>query len=312
MEHKSGSLVEWLVPLAFILCMGWAVWHLPAYMLDMIPPEQGSLFDQVSALFQRNDVTPNLAPLFGGFGDIVDYAALLGIPVFLILGVMTVRRAAMEFESWRAVDRVSVFMGRVTMMLIVLMASVMLYEVFLRYVLEKPTLWANELTLWIAGFVFLTAGLYAMQQRSHIRIFLLYDAVPRWLQRVFDCTSTLLIVLFAFFLVYGSYKQVFVNKLYKWETFGTAFDPPIPATLQPMILIVVTLVAVQAVLNLISDWNAVPVVHTAADDIDEEELAHLRAMVGEEGVGEMDVTRGAIQGSQTKPIKQQDKTEGQN
>ncbi len=282
MEHKSGGLIEWLVPLAFILCTGWATWHLPAYVLDLIPPQDGSLYDQVSSLFNRNDITPDLPGVFGGFADIVDWAALLLIPVTLIIGIMTVRRAGMEFESWRAIDRIAVFLGRVTMMLIVLMTSVMLFEVMMRYVFEKPTLWANELTLWIAGFVFLTAGLYAMQQRSHIRIFLLYDAVPRWLQRVFDCMSTLLIVMFAFFLVYGSYKQVFVNKLYRWETFGTAFDPPIPATLQPMILIVVTLVACQAVINLIADWNAEPVLHTAADDIDEEELEMLKRSIGNE------------------------------
>ncbi len=280
MERTSGGLIEWLVPLAFIACAGWAIWHLPAYMLTFIPYSDPSLFDQVSSIFVRNDVTPNLPPVYGDFIDIVDALAVLLLPVLFVIGARTVRRAPMEFESWRAVDRTSVFIGRVTMMLIVIMTSVMLYEVFLRYVLEKPTLWANELTLWIAGFVFLMAGLYAMQQRSHIRIFLLYDVMPRPVQRLFDCISTLLIATFAFFLVYGSYKQVFVNKLYRWETFGTAFDPPIPAILQPLILIVVTLVAVQAVLNLISDWNAEPVTHSAADDIDQNELETLKRSVG--------------------------------
>ena len=42
------------------------------------------------------------------------------------------------------------------------------------------------MTLWFASFVFLISGFYAMQQRTHIRIFLLYDVVPRWLQRIFD------------------------------------------------------------------------------------------------------------------------------
>jgi len=79
------------------------------------------------------------------------------------------------------------------MILIISMTSVMLYEVFLRYVFEAPTLWANELTLWIAGYVFLFSGLYAMQQRCHIRIFLLYDAMPRWIQHLFDIISVVLI-----------------------------------------------------------------------------------------------------------------------
>ncbi|NNL72987.1 MAG: TRAP transporter small permease, partial [Silicimonas sp.] len=169
------------------------------------------------------------------------------------------------------------------------------YEVFVRYVLEDGTYWANELTLWLAGFTFLCAGLYAMQQRSHIRIFLLYDICPRWLQRTFDTISTALIVLFAFFLIYGGYGEAFA-KFMRWELFGTAFDPPIPATIKVTVLIVIALVALQAVVNLISDWNAEPVIHTAADDIDEQELEALRRAVGAEGVGDQDVTRGSIQG----------------
>lgn len=294
MEQRSGSLVEWLVPLAFVFCAGWVVWHIPAFTLDFRPPQDPSQFDKLSALFKRNDVTPNLPGLFGGFADAVDWAALLLLPVVTVFGVMTVHRAPMEFESWRTADRLAVFIGRVTMMLIVCLSLVMLYEVFVRYVLNAATLWANELSLWIAGFIFLCSGLYAMQQRSHIRIFLLYDATPRWLQRTFDTISTLLIVAFAFFLIYGGYGEAF-DKFYRWETFGTAFDPPIPATLKPMVLVVMTLVAIQAVVNLISDWNTEPVDHSVADDIDEDELRRLREAAGAEGVSDLDVTRGSIQ-----------------
>ncbi len=292
---KSGGFLEWVIPLAFIVAAGWAIWHFPAYMLDFIPYAQQSKFDQIAALHNVNDVTPDLAGLFGGYADIFDWTALIALPILGYFGVRSVRFAPMEFTEGRGIDKISMFIGRLTMMLIALMTLVMMYEVLLRYVFERPTLWANELTLWIAGFVFLTAGIYAMQQRCHIRIFLLYDVMPRWVQRLFDCLSTFFIALFAFFLVYGSYKQVFVNKLYKWETFGTAFDPPLPATIQPMVLIAVTLVAAQAVVNLVCDWNAEPKIHTAADDIDEDELARLRAAVGADGVGEMDVTRSAIQ-----------------
>ncbi len=298
-KDKSGGLVEWLVPLGFIICAAWITWHMPAFILDFNPPEDPSARDNLAGTFLRNDVSSGVDGLFGGYADIFDWMALLLIPLFAVIGVMTVRRAPMEFEDWRPADRLSVFIGRVTMMLIVLLTSVMLYEVVLRYVFERPTLWANELSLWLAGFVFLCAGLYAMQQRSHIRIFLLYDMCPRWLQRLFDCISTLLIVMFAFFLIYGGYGEAF-QKFYRWETFGTAFDPPIPATIKPMVLFVVAMVAIQAVINLISDWNAEPVIHTAADDIDKDELEHLRKMVGDEGVGDLDVTRGAIQGNQTK------------
>ena len=43
-----------------------------------------------------------------------------------------------------------------------------------------------------------------------------------------------------------------------------------------MILIVMVLVALQAAINLIADWNLEPTVHTAADDIDEDELEAIK------------------------------------
>jgi len=41
------------------------------------------------------------------------------------------------------------------------------------------------------------------------------------------------------------------------------------------------MVAIQAILNLIKDWNLEPVVHTAADDIDQDEIERLKKSVGD-------------------------------
>jgi TRAP-type mannitol/chloroaromatic compound transport system permease small subunit len=255
--------VQVAMPMLFLLCAGWAMWRMPAFLMIWSMPGP-----TVDALARRYEPAA-----------LLDWAALIGVFVFLVLGVMTVRRAPAEYEDWGVADKLSVFIGRVTMVIIAAMVCVMVYEVVLRYALEKPTLWANEMTLWMAGFVFILSGLYAMQQRSHIRIFLLYDICPRWLQRVFDCISTLLIVTFAFFLFWGGFKEA-NDKFLRWETFGTAFDPPIPATLKPLILIVVALVALQAIANLIRDWNKAPEVHTAADDIDPDDIERMRRQVG--------------------------------
>jgi len=293
-QAKHGTAIEWLVPLAFIFCAGWVTWHMPAFILDW-----GGHADALAALYERIDIAPNGPVVIGTHIDIFDLVAIILIPVLLLLGMTTVRRAPMEFEAWGPLDRLSVFIGRITMMLIILLTTVMLYEVVLRYVFEAPTLWANEISLWLAGFGFLTAGLYAMQQRSHIRIFLLYDMTPRWVQRVCDCISTFLIIVFASALIYGGYKEAF-QKFGRWETFGTAFDPPIPATLKMAVLIIVALVAIQAVINLISDWNNEPVIHTAADDIDQDELDRLRAAVGADDTSELEATRKALMNTQTK------------
>ncbi len=280
-EKQTGHLGEWLWPTAFLLCAGWTVWHVPAFLLDFFHANDESLRAQIADLHTRKNVAPNLPGLFGGYADPIDWAALVLMPIFFVLGVRSIVVAPMEFQHWRRWDKFALFIGRATMIMLIGMTGVMLYEVFMRYVVEAPTKWANELTLWIAGFLFLCSGLYGMQQRSHIRITLLYDAVPRNVRRVFDIVTTILICLFAFSLVFGSYKQVFVNKFYRWEMFGTAFDPPIPATIQPMVLIMMVLISIQAVLNLIADWNLDPEYH-GPDDMDEEELAAIKRSVGQD------------------------------
>ena len=123
------------------------------------------------------------------------------------------------------------------------------------------------MSLWVGGGIYLTAGLYALQQRSHIRIFIIYDMVPRRLRQTFDVLSVVCVCIFAFAVVWGGFGEA-KAKLLRWETFGTAWDPPIPATIKPLILLTLVLLAVQSISNLIHDWNREPVSHDPADDLD--------------------------------------------
>ncbi len=174
-----------------------------------------------------------------------------------------------EAKSW--IDYVSLAISRVAMLLVAAIVAIMFFEVVMRYVFERPTLWVNEMSLWLAGMVYLLAGLYVMQQRGHIRIFILYDLAPRWLQRVFDLISTVLICLFAAAVVWGGFTEAW-QKMMRWETFGTAWDPPIPATMKPLLLVTVVLVAIQAVANLVADWGQEKQVHDLAQEVADEHV----------------------------------------
>jgi hypothetical protein len=65
------------------------------------------------------------------------------------------------------------------------------------------------------------------------------------------------------------------------ETFGTAWDPPIPGIVKPALLIIIVLVCIQAVSNLFADWNKEPELHTPADEIDEVEIEKIRRTLEE-------------------------------
>jgi TRAP-type C4-dicarboxylate transport system permease small subunit len=172
-----------------------------------------------------------------------------------------------EHERTGPLDWVTWTFSRIAMWAPAFIVAIIFYEVVVRYVFLAPTLWVNEMSLWVGGGIYLTAGLYALQQRSHIRIFILYDMAPRWLRRVFDSLSVICVCIFAFAVVWGGFGEA-KAKFLRWETFGTAFDPPIPATIKPLILITLVLLALQSVSNLIFDWNREPVSHDPADEVD--------------------------------------------
>jgi TRAP-type C4-dicarboxylate transport system permease small subunit len=172
-----------------------------------------------------------------------------------------------EHERTGFIDLITWGFSRIAMWAPAFIVAIIFYEVVMRYLFVKPTLWVNEMSLWVAGGVYLTAGLYAMQQRSHIRIFIIYDMVPRWVQRVFDILSVTCLCIFVFAVIWGGFGEA-RDKLLRWETFGTAFDPPIPATIKPLILLTLVFLALQAISNLYHDWNKGPEIHSVTDDLD--------------------------------------------
>ncbi len=172
-----------------------------------------------------------------------------------------------EHERTGPIDLITWGFSRVAMWAPAFVVTIIFFEVVARYVFLKPTLWVNEMSLWVAGAIYMTAGLYAMQQRSHIRIFIIYDMCPRPVQKLFDILSLLCLWIFVAAVIWGGYGEAYA-KFMRWEKFGTAWDPPIPATMKPLILITLVFVALQALSNLIHDWNREPESHDPADDLD--------------------------------------------
>lgn len=172
-----------------------------------------------------------------------------------------------EVTGW--IDRFSLAMSRVMMLLPGIIVLIIIWEVVLRYVFEKPTIWVNETSLWLGGVIYLTAGIYAMQQRAHIRIFLLYDVVPRWLQKTFDVLSVSFLTLWCAAVIYGFSNEAITGFL-NWEKFDSAWAPPIPAISQPLVILSMILITLQAISNLIMDWNKLPEHLQGMDDHDAE------------------------------------------
>ena len=171
----------------------------------------------------------------------------------VIGGIRAFITARPDNERVTVVDRVVTAVSRVAMFLILFGVAITFYEVFMRYIFASPTLWVNEMTLWLGAMIYMVAGAYTMQRRAHIRITAVYDIVSRRTRLVFDYAALFVVVVYAVLMLVGGYDVAW-EAFITWERFGTVFDPPIPATIKPLVIIVTLLVACMALNNLLVDW----------------------------------------------------------
>ena len=68
-----------------------------------------------------------------------------------------------------AIEGLSVWVGRAFGWCILILTFSVTYEVFVRYVLNAPTVWAFDVMIQMYGALFLMAGPYALAQDAHVR-----------------------------------------------------------------------------------------------------------------------------------------------
>jgi TRAP-type mannitol/chloroaromatic compound transport system permease small subunit len=83
------------------------------------------------------------------------------------------------------IEGLSIWVGRAFGWCILILTLSVSYEVFMRYVLNSPTVWAFDMMVQMYGALFLMAGPYALAQDTHVRGDVLYRLFPvRWQARL--------------------------------------------------------------------------------------------------------------------------------
>jgi len=84
-----------------------------------------------------------------------------------------------------AIESLNIWVGRAFGWCILILTLSVSYEVFVRYVLNAPTVWAFDMMVQMYGALFLMAGPYALAQDSHVRADVVYRFFPvRWQARI--------------------------------------------------------------------------------------------------------------------------------
>jgi len=74
------------------------------------------------------------------------------------------------------------------------LAAIVAFEVFARYILDAPTIWAYDVSLFLFGYISALGGAYAQQKKAHINVDILYATVPVKVQRIFNLLTGVLAI----------------------------------------------------------------------------------------------------------------------
>ncbi|MET4101375.1 TRAP-type mannitol/chloroaromatic compound transport system permease small subunit [Roseovarius sp. MBR-78] len=86
----------------------------------------------------------------------------------------------------RAINGLNEVVGRIIVVLAIVFAAIIIYDVILRYAFNEPTRWAFDVSKQLFGFYFVLLGGYALRHKAHVRVDIVTEKLgPGW-QRIAD------------------------------------------------------------------------------------------------------------------------------
>jgi TRAP-type mannitol/chloroaromatic compound transport system permease small subunit len=191
------------------------------------------------------------------------------------------------------VDKASTKLGQMFSWLVLAMTLLISYEVFSRYVLDRPHSWAFDIMIMMYGAMFMMAGAYTLSKNGHVRGDVLYGFFPPRLQAGLD------LVLYLLFFFPGVFALAYAGFFYAGESWAikeisniTSDGPPI-YPFKTIIPIAGGMLLLQGVVELLrcivclkdGEWPK------RAEDVEEVDVDKLKEMVHgkEEDIANLDV-----------------------
>jgi len=143
---------------------------------------------------------------------------------------------AFHIRLVRIIDRFTDTTGTWVAWLNVPLVAVVAWEVFARYLFNKPTIWSFELTYMLYGTIFMLGAAYALHKGAHIRTDFFFDKWSIRTKGVIDSVAYLVFFfpsIFVFMLVSGgeglySYSIAEESEQTPWRPYIWPFKLMVP------------------------------------------------------------------------------------
>jgi len=98
--------------------------------------------------------------------------------------------------------------GTFSMYLVFMMIAILLYEPVARNLFDKSSIWAVEMAQFTMAAYYLLGGGFSMMLKGHVRMDLLYGRWSEKKQAKVDAVTSLFLIFYLVFLLYGAYSSI--------------------------------------------------------------------------------------------------------
>jgi TRAP-type C4-dicarboxylate transport system permease small subunit len=155
----------------------------------------------------------------------------------------------------RWIDRLNGWLGETVAWVYLAAVLATAYEVVMRYLFNAPTTWAFEMTVLLCAVGYLVGGGFVTQRKAHIAITSVKEVAPPrlrwWMTTVAHATGLLAMA----GLAWGAWRPA-LTALRVGERTGSAWNPPSPMIVKPLIVVAAGLIALQLVAHLVRHLRA--------------------------------------------------------
>jgi TRAP-type mannitol/chloroaromatic compound transport system permease small subunit len=155
----------------------------------------------------------------------------------------------------KIVDKISIWSGNIFSAINPIIVFIVVYEIFLRYVFNAPTIWANEAVVYLAAVSYLMGGAYSHYYRAHVRVDILYLRFSQRTRAILDIFTFVFTFLYLGSLVWVGTKYA-LESLKVLEKTGSPWNPPI-YPLKFAIPVGALLLLLQSIANFVRDFGFV-------------------------------------------------------
>lgn len=181
----------------------------------------------------------------------------------------------------RLADKLSAWFGKAFAWCVMVMTIGVAYEVFARYLFNRPTAWAFDLTYMMYGTMFMMAGAYALSRDSHVRGDFVYRL---WKPRV---QASIELVLYFIFFFPGVLALVFAGWRYagrSWRYLEVSVMSPANIPIYQFKSVIVAAGVLLVIQGIAQVFRCIITIRTGAWPTKEADVEEMEAVLQKEGL----------------------------